>query len=343
MAALDIQALVEEFVADPKLSSTELPHMTTGQRKHTKRILEGYPELKCESYGFGPERKLHIFKVTDDVSSAAGTEISSLDSCATAKAEENTEISSPDGCATTEIEEGTPIQSLPSKPPGILCKSTVRAVMDGPVCKLDLTSIKEATHQVFSAEGSTAAPSPCPSDASPASTFREMPPWFRLPPGLELEVHNTFIHYKSPPVDQRAVQSMPHCMFKQCLLAEAANANLDNINTASPADVARASLSATSLQQALQTVATTGSFTVGMEVVIEGLSKCPAFNGVRGTVQSWDEQSGRYNILFLSPVCGHTTAKVKRENIRSVPASESLNPSMDHPEFHHPLRLSALC
>merc|ERR1719201_1120378 len=128
------------------------------------------------------------------------------------------EISSRDGRATTESEEGTPIQSLPSKPPGILCKSTVRAVMDGPVCKLDLTSIKEATHQAFSADGSTAAPSPCPSDASPASTFRgapPLPPWFRLPPGLEVEVHNTFVHYKSPPANTRAVQTMPHCMFQK--------------------------------------------------------------------------------------------------------------------------------
>merc|ERR1711924_65131 len=51
----------------------------------------------------------------------------------------------------------------------------------------------------------------------------------------------------------------------------------------------------------------------GADVVIEGLSKFPAFNGVCGRVQSFDEQSGRYTIMFPSLVCGHQFAKVIAE------------------------------
>merc|ERR1719482_1937727 len=62
MAALDIDVVVSEFAADPVRTSLELPHMTTGQRKTTKKLLEQYPELRCESYGFGSDRRLHLFK-----------------------------------------------------------------------------------------------------------------------------------------------------------------------------------------------------------------------------------------------------------------------------------------
>jgi hypothetical protein len=62
MAAFDASAMIAEFSTDPSQTSLELPHMTTGQRKSTKELLEQYPELRCDSYGFGPERRLHLFK-----------------------------------------------------------------------------------------------------------------------------------------------------------------------------------------------------------------------------------------------------------------------------------------
>merc|ERR1711920_512678 len=71
-------------------------------------------------------------------------------------------------------------------------------------------------------------------------------------------------------------------------------------------------------------VAATGSagedrvLDAGTEVVISGLVKCPAFNGLSGTVQSLDVQSGRYDILVTIAAGGHKWAKVKRENLQLV-------------------------
>merc|ERR1712086_42512 len=61
--------------------------------------------------------------------------------------------------------------------------------------------------------------------------------------------------------------------------------------------------------------ASAGALPHGTEVVIDGLSKCPAFNGMSGTVQSMDKETGRYEILFSFPVAGHKTAKVKADNL----------------------------
>merc|ERR1719240_631759 len=60
---VDISTAIADFVADPNRHSFELPHMTTGQRKVAKRTVDEYSGLKCESFGFGQERQLHIFKV----------------------------------------------------------------------------------------------------------------------------------------------------------------------------------------------------------------------------------------------------------------------------------------
>merc|ERR1712228_676346 len=58
----------------------------------------------------------------------------------------------------------------------------------------------------------------------------------------------------------------------------------------------------------------------GSEVVIEGLHRLPAFNGLGGVVQAFDEESGRYSVLLDSPAGpgGHQWAKVKRDNLRSA-------------------------
>merc|ERR1712232_985645 len=68
----------------------------------------------------------------------------------------------------------------------------------------------------------------------------------------------------------------------------------------------------------------------GTEVVINGLQKMPAFNGLQGTVQSFDQEGLRYSILLKTPVNGHKWAKVKRENLRivSVPPPPTFAPTL---------------
>merc|ERR1712100_12556 len=108
--------MIAEFSQDASRTSMELPSMTTGERKSAKKLLEEYPGLRCESFGLGKERRLHLFK------------------------------------------------SQPQQAGNV---------------------------KVFGVEPS------------------------------QLRVKNTFIHFDSPPIEERATQSMPLGVFRECLFAEA--------------------------------------------------------------------------------------------------------------------------
>mmetsp|Transcript_994 Transcript_994/g.1093 ORF Transcript_994/g.1093 Transcript_994/m.1093 type:complete len:114 (+) Transcript_994:95-436(+) len=58
----DVEAALSEFLADKNATELQLPALDTEQRKKAKKLAEEYPEIKCESYGFGAERRLHLFK-----------------------------------------------------------------------------------------------------------------------------------------------------------------------------------------------------------------------------------------------------------------------------------------
>jgi len=62
MDTFDAATAIAEFAMNSERSSLQLPHMTTGQRKNAKKLLEQYSELECASYGFGAERRLHLLK-----------------------------------------------------------------------------------------------------------------------------------------------------------------------------------------------------------------------------------------------------------------------------------------
>jgi hypothetical protein len=296
---LDIGEVIAEFLADVACSSLELPHMTPGQRKQTKSVLEKYPEIVCESFGFGKERQMHLFKKHCGADSDGDSENKALHGMA------------------------APLSSMSGAP----SKKSLQCTMDGPVCKLDLTGLNRSANwqntlrDASSLDGSTIAPSSCPSDGSPASTFREMlPPWLGPPPGLEMEVRNTFIHFGSASDDTRAVRSMPHNMFRQCLLAELSsrseNANVVPVESRERPNPSNGKPDEPAGEEVL---------VAGTEVTIHGLSKSPAFNGLKATVQSLDMETGRYNILLASPVGGHGTAKVKPENLQPTSATECLH------------------
>jgi hypothetical protein len=296
--AFSMEATIASFMGDASRCSMELPPMSPAQRKHAKAFLEHYPELSSESYGFGKDRKLHLFKRSSkDDSAPAGPSMRDVIAGGVGSAVnvKNTFIDD----WTAPEEEPLALKTLPAYLP----TNTVQCVMDGPVCKLDLSSVRDS-------DCSTADPCSSPSECSPASTARDsLPDWFRLPPGLELEVQNTFVHFKNTPVDERQVQSMPRSMFRKCLLLEALISQPEDTSAAPPP-----------CPPAVNHEAEEGSLPVGTEIVIEGLSKCKSFNGLRGTVQSFDRQSGRYCILLACPpVCGAQTAMLKRENCRPIP------------------------
>jgi len=62
MANVDVTAAIKKFLKDTTCVSLELPNLSSQQRKQAKKLIEAHPEVKCESYGFGQDRQLHLFK-----------------------------------------------------------------------------------------------------------------------------------------------------------------------------------------------------------------------------------------------------------------------------------------
>jgi len=79
--SFNIERVVANILADTKFSSLALPElMTAAQRKHAKAIVEQHPELKCESFGLGKDRRMHVFKCTLGAHSSRGDLISDCSS-----------------------------------------------------------------------------------------------------------------------------------------------------------------------------------------------------------------------------------------------------------------------
>lgn len=292
VGGFNLETAIADFLVDSVRASLELPAtLTAEQRKLAKKAVESH-DIKCESYGLGAERRLHLFK---QANIASMKDIATNDSVASR--EEN---------------------AVPSQ---------FSAFLDG-IGKFDLAPIAEATseEQRFASPCSTTATgisslSSSPNLGSQMSVDRELP---ALPDGLH--IRNTFIHMEPEPVNERAVQSMPHDMFRRCLLAEAEAAKADKAPLSVP--VSENMAAAPPPDHSIS--AWWNAIGPGVEVIIEGLVKLPAFNGLTGTVQSLDVDTGRYNILLTTPVGAHQWAKVKRDNLRLAPPHPPRNaPTLD--------------
>mmetsp|Transcript_19848 Transcript_19848/g.24462 ORF Transcript_19848/g.24462 Transcript_19848/m.24462 type:complete len:336 (+) Transcript_19848:93-1100(+) len=247
-ADFDVEAALSEFLADQNATELQLPALDTEQRKKAKKLAEEYPEVKCESYGFGVERRLHLFK---------------------------------QGAPTAKGKESD--------------------------------SKKENLTGQFVSEGSTAVSGVSPEEKQDGPTSEEGAAVALPTPGYQ--IRNTFIHINEGPgtdvVDQRAVQSMPHGMFSQCLQEEQEKAPSPIVGSDS-GSAKEATEPTPAPVEAPKEI-----FAPGTEVVIEGLTKYPGFNGLHGTVQSLDPETGRYNVQ-LSSADGSNgqSAKIKGENLR---------------------------
>lgn len=290
MATCNVASAIAEFIVDVDRSSLELPHMTTGQRKSAKKLLENYPELRCESYGFGAERQLHLFKKgaaspqkMQDTSKAQFE--TRCDLAPLAVTFKNTFVDDWFAPETEPIEiRSTQHQNRSDSPP------------------IDFAAIVQMSKQ-----------QPHALPASEALSFADSP----------VKVRNTFVHFDSASADQRAVQSMPHGMFKQCMLEEAREvATGYDTPTTLGYDSPRGSASEAELETVPCPLSQVhagqhSTLSIGALVMVEGLVKAPAFNGRSAVVQGWDEATERYSILFASSD-GCQQAKVKAEHLRVV-------------------------
>lgn len=290
MATCNVASAIAEFIVDVDRSSLELPHMTTGQRKNTKKLLEDYPELRCESYGFGAERQLHLFKKG---------------------------VASPQkmhGASKAQVENSRDVPPL-----AVTFKNTF--VDDWLTPELEPVEFRSLQHQNrsdspsidFAAIVQMSKQQPHALPASEALTFADSP----------VKVRNTFVHFDSASADQRAVQSMPHGMFKQCMLEEAREvATACDTPTTLGYDSPRGSASEAELETVPCPLSQVharqhSTLSIGALVMVEGLVKAPAFNGRSAVVQGWDEATERYSIIFASSD-GCQQAKVKAEHLRVV-------------------------
>lgn len=276
--SVDLEAMINTFLADSSVASLQLPQsLTADERKEARRLVDQHPQLKCESYGFGEERRLHVFKKVDQ-----GFRI------------KNTFIDDWEGAER----EAPAFRSMPagSMPENLLERTLQRCGLGG-----RSPEVLAPTQEV---------PESSPSHMCSAV---ELPP---LPEGFQ--VRNTFIHIESVPTVERIVQSMPHGMFRQCLEAE-----LSAQSPPGPAAVApkaSAPVPATPAPSGPPTGLPSDDMALlpGTEVTIQNLVKLPDFNGLLGIVQSFDAESGRYDVLLDGPAgqCGWRWVKVKGENCR---------------------------
>jgi len=365
----DVSSAILAFLADKTHTSLELPHMTTGQRKQTKKLVEQHPELTCESYGFGHERQLHLFKrrqETETVPAVASNEIiiSEL-SCKIApdSAAGYPYESAALGGGAVSVKNTFIDDFIENNSDALAQESRVVTTMPPALSRilLNIASSADGKREVEVSSASTSSgQSATDSTSSSPRPEREQPSPIKVPLGAPtpscFEVRNTFIHYTQP-ADRRIVQSMPHGMFGQCLIADLLGDAAFKAQEAT-ATAARQTVeqrpAVTPLTSVPDIAAEEGTLAPGTEVVITGLAKLPTFNGLKGTIQSFDEEAARFSVLLIEPAGGHKWVKVKRENLNIVtslppPRSPSscfpevqATPTWEERPIAHPLGLTAL-
>lgn len=311
--SFDVSAAVSAFINDPGLATLELPaSLTPDQRKQAKKLADQHPGLKCESFGFGAERQLHLFKTRTPATGSLTQE------ARTAVRVKNTFI---DDFVAAETSKG-------AEP--IHCRSLPNRLYDAQAWEgVD----EEGTpDQYMPIPGNQHSPLPNRSCAS-SSAVSESPELPELPSSFKYTVRDTFIHIEAEPIAEaeRVTQSMPSGVYQKQVEAE-----LEMRRAAAAGHTAVAKVTET--ERVLKDMprepapAISEVLAPGTEVTIEGLVKMPVFNGLTGTVDSLDPETGRYNVLLDTPAAatspgGSRWAKVKGENLR---------PRMPPPPFHPP-------
>mmetsp|Transcript_68959 Transcript_68959/g.173686 ORF Transcript_68959/g.173686 Transcript_68959/m.173686 type:complete len:404 (+) Transcript_68959:136-1347(+) len=334
---VDLPCVIAAFAADASRSSLELPaDLSAAQRREAKQIADRLGGLKCESYGFGAERQLHLFKKSTLADGPA----------ADAVRIKNTFI---DDWLAAEGSGAEPPMHR-SLPPGLFGASAAGKVDLFGTSVAEMSPIVEASPQSTSAGDASTTKHRSGGSGGVGGRLdfgfaAELPELPEVPGALKYSVKDTFIHIDCEPLaEQRAVQSMPDGSFQRHLQAELAAMHHQQQQQqqpqgfpepAAPLPTAAMPFAApvpappcTAMEPLPATPALSDAIVVGSEVVIEGLMKLPAFNGRSGIVTAFDADNGRYTVVLDAPADGHRNAKVKRDNLRHrLPAAPVSSPT----------------
>mmetsp|Transcript_65197 Transcript_65197/g.155668 ORF Transcript_65197/g.155668 Transcript_65197/m.155668 type:complete len:360 (+) Transcript_65197:134-1213(+) len=345
----DAAMTLANFLSNATETALELPPMTAAQRREVKELAAKYPTLRCESYGFGADRQLHLFKsqakagppaidrTVSPLSPLSPTEQPALRVRNTfidgwianeADAEEAEPVifrsMPPQLCAQVEEDAQLCSEAALGKAPVAIEERRAPGATTVTFCE----RVGSPTHSTTASSGSRAS-SPSPglstANAETTATTEVVQSESSGSQGVvnnQLQVRNTFVHFEEPaPSDPRVVQSMPHGMFGKCLADELAEARSTDGGRVVPPPPQAPAPGAMPFSQPvvqplceIQQVPAYLQALIGMEVQVTGLVKAPAFNGQRGLVYSWDVDVSRYNVLLSLPG-GPQWAKIRWENL----------------------------
>jgi len=79
-SSFDVEMAIATLLADPDRVSLELTCcLNVEQRRHAKKVAEKHPDIYCESFGLGKDRKVHLFKHKSAMSSGVSIKNTFID------------------------------------------------------------------------------------------------------------------------------------------------------------------------------------------------------------------------------------------------------------------------
>lgn len=299
-ASFDAERVVVEFLNDIARTSLALPpQLTADQRRHVRRLAELQPGVRSESYGFGAERQVYLFKGCNNPTA----------NTTSSPAADNAKVSSAKLVLGASAFAGGKAQSPQASDESSGERSPASVV-------LGATS-NQWRRRKFASGG-----------RAPPEGWELV----KLPEGHGLQVRNTFIHVdedgEDAPEDGRLWQSMPDGRFAENLrtepLAQARSETTDRL-----AEVNAPTVCFHPGPDVGSTSSTGYVFSPGTIVVIEGLEKSPAFNGVSAVVESVDSETGRYNVLLaVGESAGDADSPPRRAKVKAVNLRVALPPPL---------------
>jgi len=293
---LDLEAVIARFAGDDSRLSHALPaSLCPDQRQLAKKLVGGHPHLECESYGFGPERRLHIFKKRAGTNTGCGGVRMRV---------KNTFI---DAWLSGEKLGGAPVfRSLPSD-----WRSMVVAALVAPT--------QEECESVQDGPQGSSIPSPDTSpkmSESPSPTIVITDAQDNGQSWCESMQDDDQVCFGASPFSTPKLHNFPSSPLLAAEVHDALGSDLRTSPSLSPSQpILAAEVKPAPLLPPPCSPSNVAQLSVGTEVEIHGLLQRPDFNGLSGIVQSWDPMLRRYDVLLH----GSRHVKAKRENLLLKP------------------------